>query len=64
MVIVKVASILSMFYLAYCVSNLYRVFRGMPDITERDKEDRGYVAIGISVEVILIVIISIKVITG
>ena len=64
MVIVKVAGILLMFFLAYCVSNLYRVFREMPDSTGQEKEDRGFVAIGITVEVILIVMISIKVITG
>ena len=64
MVIVKVAGILLELWLFSCVMGLCRVFEKMPDITEREKEAKSYVAVAIITEVILIVLILIGIIKG
>ena len=61
MVIIKIAGIILAFFLFSCVKELCRVFNEMRDEINTDS---SYVAVGILAEITLIVIISIKVITG
>lgn len=58
--ILKALGILAILFLAWCVINLCRVFQDMPDI----ENNKGYVALGILAEIILIIMIAIKLVIG
>ena len=60
--IFKGVQLIFIIFLAWLVAGLYKVFSKMPD--NRFSNDKGYVAFGMMAEVILMLILAVRVITG
>ena len=58
--VLKTASIVLMIFLIWCTGNLYKVFEKYP----KNAIARSWIAYGILSEIILIIELAIKVITG
>lgn len=56
----KAVGIIVIIFLVLCIVGLYKVF----ELLEGLEDARGYIALGILAEVLLIVITAIKIITG
>ena len=62
--ILKALALIFMVFLVYIIRGTYKVMESMPAGTKTEKIDAGYIAFSVIIEVIVLIYLGIKVITG